>query len=479
MIDTRKIYQGDCLEILKQLPDESIDCCVTSPPYYGLRDYGTGTWVGGDPNCPHFRTSHVGHSTITGHKNILEMHGVADSIYKTVCPHCGAIRVDKQIGLEETPEEYIKKLTEVFHEVKRVLKDDGTLWVNIGDTYNSNSYHKDEKSSGYGKQGTNRGVYENVVERPTAKNCKPKDLIGIPWMLAFSLRADGWYLRQDIIWHKPNPMPEPVKDRCTKSHEYIFLLSKSSRYYYDAESISEPITESTIKRLSQDLENQNGSYTPSKGNGNMKAVRSKYGNVEEEKTYRQGMNKERGFGIVEKRNNLPTQEEFVSFIKSRTTPQQLEENTGIKRTTIDHWFRTDESGFAFPSVDDWNKIRDYVNDWTEEFQEMDNALSTVDYETDEIGKSSNGKRNKRDVWQISVQPTREAHFATFPEKLVEPCILAGCREDGIVLDPFFGSGTTGRVAERLNRRWIGIELNPKYIDIAKKRTNNVQTQLLI
>lgn len=139
MIDTRKIYQGDCLEILKQLPDESVDCCVTSPPYYGLRDYG----------------------------------------------------VDGQIGLEETPEEYIKKLTEVFHEVKRVLKNDGTLWVNIGDTYNTSSYHKDEKSNGYGKQGTNRGVFENVVERPMAKNCKPKDLIGIPWMLAFSLRADG------------------------------------------------------------------------------------------------------------------------------------------------------------------------------------------------------------------------------------------------------------------------------------------------
>ena len=413
MNDTRKIYHGDCLEILKQLPDESIDCCVTSPPYYGLRDYG----------------------------------------------------VDGQIGLEETPEEYIKKLTEVFHEVKRVLKNDGTLWVNIGDTYNTSSYHKDEKSNGHGKQGTNKGVYENVVERPMAKNCKPKDLIGIPWMLAFSLRADGWYLRQDIIWHKPNPMPEPVKDRCTKSHEYIFLLSKSSHYYYDAESISEPVTETDH-------------ITPSKGNGNMKAVRSKYGNVEEEKTYRQGMNKERGFGIVEKRNHLPTQEEFVSFIKNRTTPQQLEESTGIRRTTIDHWFRTDDSGFAFPSVEDWKKIRDYVNDWTEEFQEMDNALSTVDYETDEIGKSSNGKRNKRDVWNIPVQPTKEAHFATFPERLIEPCILAGCREYGIVLGPFFGSGTTGRVAERLGRKWIGIELNEKYVEIAKRRTNNVQLQMI-
>lgn len=390
MIDTRKIYQGDCLEILKQLPDESIDCCVTSPPYYGLRDYGTGTWVGGDPKCPHKRISKYSPNTITGHGQEELVGNVGDAIYKTVCPLCGAVRVDKQIGLEETPEEYIKKLTEVFHEVKRVLKDDGTLWVNIGDTYNSNSYHKDEKSSGYGKHGTNRGVYENVVERPTAKNCKPKDLIGIPWMLAFSLRADGWYLRQDIIWSKTNPMPEPVQDRCTKSHEYIFLLSKQSHYYYDAESISEPIADATIKRLAQDVENQDGSYTPSKGNGNTKAVFPRFGGS------KYGENEDKHFAIYSGKEWKPT-----------------------------------------------------------------------------------GKRNKRDVWQISVQPTREAHFATFPEKLVEPCILAGCREDGVVLDPFFGSGTTGRVAERLNRRWIGIELNPKYIEIAKKRTNNIQTQLLI
>lgn len=181
------VLQGDSLEVLKTLPDESVDCCVTSPPYYGLRDYG----------------------------------------------------VNGQIGLEETPEKYIERLVDVFREVKRVLKDEGTFWLNIGDTYNVSSYHKDEKSSGSGKQGTNKGSYENVVERPRATNCKPKDLIGIPWMLAFALRNDGWYLRQDIIWHKPNPMPESVKDRCTKSHEYIFLLSKQPKYYFDYEAIQE------------------------------------------------------------------------------------------------------------------------------------------------------------------------------------------------------------------------------------------------
>lgn len=480
-MDERKIIHGDCLEMLKTLPNESVDVCVTSPPYYGLRDYGTGTWVGGDPSCPHKRISKYSPSTMTGHNQEELVGNVGDAIYKNVCPLCGARRVDKQIGLEETPEDYIKKLTDVFHEVKRVLKKDGTLWVNIGDTYNSSSYHKDEKSSGYGKQGTNRGVYENVVERPKAENCKAKDLIGIPWMLAFSLRADGWYLRQDIIWHKPNPMPEPVKDRCTKSHEYIFLFSKSPQYYFDGEAISEPIMESSIKRYNQNIESQSGSYTPGKANGNMKAVMPKYGkyeSAEQEASVRQGMNKERGNGIVAIRKKLPSQEEFVSFMRKRTTVDDLADSTEIKRTTIEHWFRTDTSGFSFPSVEDWLEIRDLVDDWSDEFADMNERMTNVTYESDEIGKNSNGRRNKRDVWTIIPSHVKEAHFATFPEGLVEPCILAGSRLGGVVLDPFLGSGTTGRVAERLGRKWIGIELNEEYIEIAKKRTDNVQTQLL-
>lgn len=192
---------GDALEVLSRMEDKSVQCCVTSPPYYGLRDYGTGTWIGGDPNCSHYRTSKYSKDDSTGHKAMGEQgQAVGDAIYKSVCKLCGATRVDKQVGLEETPEEYIERLVKIFREVKRVLKDDGTLWVNIGDTYNVSSYHKTEETNGNGKQGTNRGSYENTVDRPTAKCCKPKDLIGIPWMLAFALRADGWYLRQDIIW---------------------------------------------------------------------------------------------------------------------------------------------------------------------------------------------------------------------------------------------------------------------------------------
>lgn len=213
MTEYNTVLQGDCLEVLKTLPDGIADCCVTSPPYYGLRDYGTGEWVGGDPECPHRRVSKYSDKTITGHAQKELAGNVGDAIYKSVCPLCGAVRIDKQIGLEETPEQYIDRLVAVFHEVKRVLKDDGTLWLNIGDSY--------------------CGTGDKVI------GCKQKDLIGIPWMLAFALRADGWYLRQDIIWHKPNPMPESVKDRCTKSHEYIFLLSKKPKYYFDYEAIQE------------------------------------------------------------------------------------------------------------------------------------------------------------------------------------------------------------------------------------------------
>jgi len=309
-----RVIQGDCLSVLKEIPDECINCCVTSPPYYALRDYG----------------------------------------------------VEGQIGLEETPEEYIQKLVEVFREVKRVLKNDGTLWVNIGDSYNgykgnANSQYNDSAYvGGHGFHPTRKAGYGLEC-----KNLKQKDLIGIPWMLAFALRADGWYLRQDIIWHKPNPMPESVRDRCTKSHEYIFLLSKSPRYYFDHEAIQEDANPKWKDR------------------------------------YKSEFNKGKQQDIV--------------------YPNGRPNSVGM---------------------------REYI-----------------------------GKRNKRDVWNIQVKAVKDAHFATFPEELIKPCILAGCEKGGVVLDPFFGSGTTGRVAAMLNRDYLGIELNPAYIEISKRRTSNVQLSL--
>jgi DNA modification methylase len=222
-----RVLIGDCIESMRTLPDKSVQMCVTSPPYYGLRDYG--------------------------------MAG--------------------QIGLEETPAEFIARLVEVFREVRRVLRNDGTLWVNMGDTYASIAGgYADGGSAGKHdmvSQAT-RGAVLRGKRRAPPMGLKQKDLMGVPWRLAFALQDDGWYLRQDIIWHKPNPMPESTKDRCTKSHEYVFLLSKSPRYYYDHDAIKEPVAQSSIIRMAQDLEQQRGSdRVPGKSNGPMKAVRSK------------------------------------------------------------------------------------------------------------------------------------------------------------------------------------------------------------
>lgn len=239
-----KIEFGDCREIMRKWASQGVKAqtCITSPPYYGLRDYGTGKWIGGDENCSHKRDSKYSDKTITGHAN--KDLTVGDAIYKSVCPRCGAIREDRQLGLEETPEEYIKAMVEVFRCVWDVLEDDGTLWLNIGDSYYN-------YRPGKGQALVQQSVANNIQDLPQVcarrgnklEGLKEKDLIGIPWMLAFALRADGWYLRQDIIWHKPNPMPESVGDRCTKSHEYIFLLSKSRKYHFDHVAIKEPVKE--------------------------------------------------------------------------------------------------------------------------------------------------------------------------------------------------------------------------------------------
>ena len=244
MID---IKRGDCRDVLKNLDEKSVHTCITSPPYYGLRDYQTGTWEGGDPNCTHQRMTKISKDTSTGHRGMYDQGNVVgDAIYKTTCNKCGATRKDKQIGLESTPDEYVQQMVEVFREVRRVLRDDGTVWLNLGDTY---SNFKDSKSTPQTLSKGTQSAQANEIDEGLSVSRNPrtlkqaglknKDLIGIPWRVALALQSDGWYLRQDIIWHKPNPMPESVKDRCTKSHEYIFLLSKQPNYYYDYEAILE------------------------------------------------------------------------------------------------------------------------------------------------------------------------------------------------------------------------------------------------
>ena len=325
------ILLGDALEVLRGMLDESVHCCITSPPYWGLRDYG----IGG------------------------------------------------QLGLEKTPEEYVAKMVNVFREVRRVLRNDGTLWLNLGDSYAGGA----RRWGGYEnmpncKQTTNPGSHGQGVSKPVPNGLKPKDLVGIPWRVAFALQADGWYLRSDIIWAKPNPMPESVRDRPTRAHEYIFLMSKNAKYYYDAEAVREW-----------------GVYAGPNGPGTQKGQ------------YAQG------FG--------------------RWTPLQERQRQDKQRG---HSRR--HAGFN----DRWDLMS----------REEQCAL----------------KRNKRSVWTVATQPFTEAHFAVFPPALVEPMVKAGCPEGGIVLDPFFGAGTVGLVAKDLGRHYIGIELNPGYIDMAKKRIGN-------
>ncbi len=243
---------GNSLDKLKELEAGSVYTCVTSPPYWGLRDYGTATWEGGEVECEHNPQRPDG-----GQRSDRTLPLGRGGVYRDTCAKCGAIRIDSQLGLERTPEEYVTHLVEVFREVRRVLRDDGTLWLNLGDSYSGTGgqgyqagnlvpsgfvqkrkYAQEGQLSQYNpKRGIGIGSRANKVENT---GLKAKDLIGIPWRVAFALQADGWYLRSDIIWHKPNPMPESVTDRPTKSHEYIFLLSKSSTYYYDYDAIREP-----------------------------------------------------------------------------------------------------------------------------------------------------------------------------------------------------------------------------------------------
>ena len=292
-----RIIGGDCSDTLKTLPDSSVHCCVTSPPYFGLRDYGNAA----------------------------------------------------QIGLEPTPAEFVAELVAVFLEVRRVLRDDGTLWLNLGDSYASNPASGGGQSPAMTGGEHKRTPAERAYRRP--EGLKPKDLIGIPWRVAFALQADGWYLRQDIIWHKPNPMPESVRDRCTKAHEYVFLLSKSQRYFYDIDAMQET------------------------------AIKGACGS---------------------------------GFTDGKTATHQMGRASQAERADSD-------------------------------------------------------TRNKRSVWTIATQPFSEAHFATMAPELAETCIKAGCPIGGVVLDPFGGAGTTGLVADRLQRSAILCELNPTYADIAQAR----------
>ena len=331
------LIRGDARAL--PLLDGSVDCVVTSPPYWGLRDYGTA----------------------------------------------------EQIGLEKSPDAYVAALVDVFREVRRVLKDTGTCWVNLGDSYCAD-VRKGRAAMGIGKNDAH-----NVWFNRTAEGLKAKDLVGIPWRVAFALQADGWYLRSDIIWSKANPMPESVTDRPTKSHEYLFLLAKQERYYYDAQAIAEPVSDAMLLQVEQGYDGL-------------------------------GLKDYEGAGV-----------QNPSSVKARIVQNaRKNEQSGDRRKV----------GFN----DRWDQ------------KEITNKQAHIP------GKSGgNGlTRNRRSVWTVPTMPYSGAHFATMPEKLVEPCILAGCPMGGLVLDPFVGSGTVVAVAERLGRRGVGVDL--AYQDLSRKRT---------
>ena len=434
-----EILCGDALERLKDIPDNTVQTCITSPPYYGLRDYGTGKWIGGDPNCKHYSGTYGKNVSVGTHKKMKDSGmptvGFAH-IMRNVCTKCGAIREDKQIGLEETPEQYINKLVEVFREVKRVLKDDGTLWVNIGDSYaNTNPNNRNFNYSG-GRGGNN----PSITSHKFSSTYKQKDLIGIPWMLAFALRADGWYLRQDIIWHKPNPMPESVEDRCTKSHEYIFLLSKNPTYYFDYEAIEEPANydgrnDTTLKGSDKYA---SGNYLPD-GNPNIFASGA----------HERWKFKSTGIKFGGNKYGDSEDSHYQTYSGNAWTPKLKSKYDSIDQEA------SGESSYKNLQYDGQSPNTMH--------------LRRAEGLADEVY----AVRRKRDVWSVNVASFKGAHFATFPEKLIEPCILAGSKEGDIVLDPFNGSGTTGAVSLKHKRKYIGVELNPEYIKLTEDRFDSI------
>jgi DNA modification methylase len=325
-MNTNTIIPGNCIETLKTLPDKSIDCCVTSPPYYGLRDYGA----------------------------------------------------TEQIGTEATPYEYVKNLSLVFSEVYRVLKDSGTLWLNIGDCYAGSGMNSGNSQPPSGKQAKNHGSIgvRKTIPAYIDETLSKKSLMGVPWRLAFALQEHGWILRQDIIWSKLNCMPESVNDRFCKSHEYIFLFAKQTKYYFNSKAALEPAL----------------------GYDGRKDTRYK------------GGDKDTAGGAHERWPH-----------RGYTTNP---DGTGL--TAQNHG----------------------------------------------CGKGDYLMRVKRDVWAVSTEASSDKHYAMFPQKLILPCILCGCPPEGVVLDPFMGSGTTGLVAKKLMRKYIGCEINPEYVEMANKRLAN-------
>lgn len=419
-MDDVRIASGDAVERLREMPDESVQCIVTSPPFWALRDYGTGSWEGGDEGCDHTKpTRHQVQGATSQRKGRASVDAQRNETFTGTCERCGAVRVDRQIGLEETPEEWVAALVRVFRECRRVLRSDGVMWLEVGDTYAN-----DEKwggSSG-GKNGYAASGDEGYRQRRST-GLKGKDLVGAPWMLAFALRADGWWLRSEVIWDKLNPMPESVTDRPTTSHSRVFLLTKNDRYFFDADAIRSPHKHDGRK---------------------VTAVLGGDGSLQ----HRDG---ERWPGLgANARTVWSIASEPTPFAHFATFPQKLVERC-LKAGTS-------EKGACASCGAPWRRVVEASGGtigqgWHDH---------TDDLTTGQLnGASSKGMatyRREERGWE----PTCEHPAA------VVPCV---------VLDPFMGSGTTALVARRLGRYAVGVELNDEYIRIAEKRLQ--QLSLLV
>ena len=526
------------------LRDGCVQTVVTSPPYWGLRDYGTASWQGGDGDCEHrgsvLRTMPPGTAKQASNAG-------ASEVRSGDCA-CGARRIDRQIGLEPTPDAYVETMVGVFREVRRVLRDDGTVWCNLGDSYarvpekgGSGTFNgRNGTGEGYGdaqrikreSQGSSDGLVgraERAAVRSGAHGLKPKDLCGIPWLVAFALQADGWYLRSDIIWAKPNPMPESVTDRPTRSHENLFLLAKGQsrtrtiafsdiepeRVHFGLDFGKQSPTMCDTTRLAVDLATAFFYAAQLECGFRLPPFYSQ--------EWKQRANGSNGDLVA----SLPPIHRLATkaarFLDANTTAKEfLGHVHGIWRDLRDadhlligralaecsdtpHILVDGNSSIAInntgkPRKVDFlhERIIDTVPTACKYFYDADAIREAwADERNGNPGCINHGKyrdaahqvmrndfggplkapqvsgRNKRSVWTVNSEPTPEAHFATFPQKLIEPCILAGSRPGDLVLDPFIGSGTVGKVAERFGRRWVGLELSEKYINIAKNRTAQI------
>ncbi len=449
------LYNGDALEVLRTLPDGSVQMCVTSPPFYGLRDYGTGSWVGGDLDCDHIRPPRADaaqrHGGKQGNPTGSPPQIKDPTHYGQTCGKCGASRVDQQIGLEETPEQWVEKLVAVFREVRRVLRSDGTCWVEVGDSYGGiktagrndtdriGTPHPDALSSRDPVTAAGSKYVDGMGDRRSYDSgYKPKDLIGAPWMLAFALRADGWYLRSDIVWSRPNPMPESVTDRPTKSHSYVFLLSKSARYYYDLEAIREP--EKGDGSVSV-VQRQGG--TQFDGNGKPVGAIRKYDTIK-------GANSRSVWQIA----TQPYPEAHFA-----TYPEEL-----VRRCIL---AGSSERGCC----------PECGAPWTREVERGELVADAPGYKPrgnsspDGLVQAGMGWRtgqgapnHHRERTTTGWHPSCDCH-----ERLGVPGSHPAAPVPCAILDCFFGSGTTGLVARKHGRRTIGIELSSSYCELAARR----------